>query len=265
MAATVATGPAHGKVSAIYLDGIDLSGRSRDINTSVDGGSADITGMGSSATAMWRSFLVGLRGWTNTIQGIYEIADVGNDDEIVDALDDIVLNDSIVLSVMHLGDEIGRVAAFAGQEDDAAGNVIRASFSVQGAVEDAVIINGEQSGKGSLLWGQCLQVKEAISDAHVSADSLDNPAAASSSNGAVGFQHVFTMTGGETVTGKIRDSADDITFGDLIDFAAVAAAGAPIAESVAVGGTVERYVNYEADLTVGGGNTATVAAGFVRL
>ncbi len=267
MAATVTPGPAHAKVMAIFLDGIDLSGRSRDLNTQVEGNTVDITGMGA-PVGMWREFIAGLRGWTQSIEGIYETAAPGADDEIGDALDDIVQNDSTVMSVMHLGDEIGRVAAFAGQELDANGNVIRTAFNVQGGVEDAVTVSGELASKGSILFGFVVKAKLLITTFPFTGDGVDGTADGVSfptTNGGVGFLHVFDVTTNDTLTVKIRDSDDDITYGDLVDFTAVAETDGPTAEPIAVSGDVEKFVNCEATISGAGSNEATFAAGFVRL
>ena len=61
----------------------------------------------------------------------------------------------------------------------------------------------------------------------------------------------------------VRDSNDDITYGDLVAFAAVTAA--PAGERVTVAGNVERYL--AADWVYGGAgsaNTATFFVGFAR-
>lgn len=77
-------------------------------------------------------------------------------------------------------------------------------------------------------------------DDDTEADSVDN--GASSANGGVGYLQVTAvdLDGYDDIVVKIRDSADDITFADLITFAAATAH--PHAERTTVAGTVDRYL-----------------------
>lgn len=89
---------------------------------------------------------------------------------------------------------------------------------------------------------------------------------AQSAAGGVGYFHVneLTLGGYDDLTLKIQDSADDITYGDLVNATAVTTD--PIAERVAVAGTVERYTRFNYAFTgAGAGQSATVFAGFCRL
>lgn len=71
------------------------------------------------------------------------------------------------------------------------------------------------------------------------AESVD--AGASSANGGSGYVQVsaVTLSGRPSVTPKIRHSADDVTYADLISFTAVAAR---TAERKTVAGTVNRHL-----------------------
>ena len=60
--------------------------------------------------------------------------------------------------------------------------------------------------------------------------------------------------------GTIRDSADDITYADLVAFADVTAA--PAAERKVVVGTIDRYLSFKGDVT--GTGSITVFCGFSR-
>jgi hypothetical protein len=84
---------------------------------------------------------------------------------------------------------------------------------------------------------------------------------ANSSNGAVGYQQVSAMTGFTGFVGKLRDSADDVTYADLITFANVTAA--PAAERAVVTGVVDRYLSFAGDVT--GAGSITVFCGLARL
>lgn len=84
---------------------------------------------------------------------------------------------------------------------------------------------------------------------------------ANSANGAVGYQAVSAMTGFTGFVGKIQDSADDVTYADLITFANVTAA--PAAERATVTGTVDRYLSFDGNVT--GSGSITVFCGLARL
>jgi hypothetical protein len=78
--------------------------------------------------------------------------------------------------------------------------------------------------------------------------------------GGYGFQQVTALTGLTGFVGTIRDSADDITYLDLLAFANVTAA--PAAERKVVAGTVDRYLAFDGDVT--GTGVIVVFCGFSR-
>ncbi len=83
---------------------------------------------------------------------------------------------------------------------------------------------------------------------------------ANSTGGGIAFQQVTALSGFTGFVGKVRDSADDVTYADLATFANVTSA--PAAESVVVAGTVDRYLAYDGNVT--GSGSITVFAGFAR-
>jgi hypothetical protein len=83
---------------------------------------------------------------------------------------------------------------------------------------------------------------------------------ASTVNGGVGYQHVKTSTGFTNFVGKIRDSADDTTYADLVVFGDNVVA--PYAERVEVAGTIDRYVSFDGNVT--GTGSIEVFAGLAR-
>ena len=85
---------------------------------------------------------------------------------------------------------------------------------------------------------------------------------ANSSNGGAGYQMVSALSGFTGFLGKIRDSPDDTTYGDLISFTNVTAAPAGerlvnVADTV-----VDRYLCYTGTPT--GAGSVTAFAGFAR-
>lgn len=77
---------------------------------------------------------------------------------------------------------------------------------------------------------------------------------ASTNNGGVGYQQVSDFTGFSGFVGKIRHSADDITYADLITFANVTAPppDASAAQRLTVSGVVNRYLSFNGDVTGAG-------------
>lgn len=71
-----------------------------------------------------------------------------------------------------------------------------------------------------------------------------------SSNGGVGYQLVSSFSGFTGFVGKIRDSADDVTYADLITFGNVTTA--PAAERQTVVGTIDRFLSFNGDVTGAG-------------
>jgi hypothetical protein len=79
-------------------------------------------------------------------------------------------------------------------------------------------------------------------------------------NGGAGYLEVSAFSGFTGFIGKIRSSADDITYADLVTFTNVTSA--PTAQRVTVAGTVDRYLSFNGDVT--GTGSITVFAGFSR-
>lgn len=92
------------------------------------------------------------------------------------------------------------------------------------------------------------------------ASSQDN--GASSSAGGSGYLQVTAHTGFTSVVFKIRHSADDVTYADLLTFTTTTPANSPRAERVTVSGTVNRHLAMSGTVTGSGSITAWV--GFVR-
>jgi hypothetical protein len=69
-------------------------------------------------------------------------------------------------------------------------------------------------------------------------------------NGGAGYQFVPDFTGFTGFIGKIRSSADDITYADLITFTNVT--GPQAKERLTVAGTIDRYISFNGDVTGAG-------------
>ena len=87
---------------------------------------------------------------------------------------------------------------------------------------------------------------------------VDN--SASTSAGGVGFIQCTAASGFSAFVGKVRHSADNVTYTDLLSFTDNVTA--PFAERVSVSGTVNRYLAFSG--TVTGTGSITIFAGFSR-
>jgi hypothetical protein len=113
---------------------------------------------------------------------------------------------------------------------------------ISGAQEDGVIL-------------QDLEAKTA--DWDTDSESVDH--GASTANGGSGYLQVTDYSGFTNVVVKIRHSADDSTYADLITFTTVTAIGA---ERKTVSGTVNRHLLVTGTKT--GSGSITLMAGFYR-
>lgn len=118
-----------------------------------------------------------------------------------------------------------------------------ADYTVTGAVEQGVVL-------------QELEAKTADWNTE-GADSVDN--GASSANGGAGYLQVVAYTGFTNVVFKIRHSADDVTYADLITFTTVTAISA---QRATVAGTVNRHLAVDGNVT--GAGSVTPMVGFSR-
>ncbi len=125
--------------------------------------------------------------------------------------------------------------------------------------------NSEYAANGEVEEGTILHTHKAETAAGDTEGADSQDAGASSANGGAGYLEVSALTlGGYTsVTAKIRHSADDITYADLVTFANVTAA--PTAERKTVAGTVNRHLACSWALNgTGSGPSITFMIGFVR-
>jgi hypothetical protein len=83
---------------------------------------------------------------------------------------------------------------------------------------------------------------------------------ANSANGGVGYLAVSACSGFTNFVGKIRDSADDSVYADLITF--TDNVSDPFAERLTVSGTVDRYLCFDGNVT--GAGSITLLVGFAR-
>ena len=110
--------------------------------------------------------------------------------------------------------------------------------------------------------GKVMASHTARTSASAATTTVDN--LASNTLGAVGYlgTSVLTLGGYTDITVKIRDSTDDISFADLITFAAVTSA--PASERAIVLGTVNRYAHTTVTFGGAGSSETTTYAVIMR-
>lgn len=81
-------------------------------------------------------------------------------------------------------------------------------------------------------------------------------------NGGVGYQAISAYAGFSATVGKVRHSADDTTYADLVTFADLGSTYTPTGQRVTVAGTINRYLCASGAVT--GSGSVTPFQGFCR-
>ncbi|MBF8255132.1 MAG: hypothetical protein HW375_39 [Anaerolineales bacterium] len=197
--------------------------------------------------------LTGIRSAEFTQDGFFDDVAGGNNEALVANADERVM----MLALE--GNTIGKkFIGFAGalqvdyERKASRGALHKASaaYKGSGAVEEGVILHGQTA-------------ESATSGNTEGASSVDN--GASSANGGSAYLEVpaLTLGGFTNFAPKVRHSADDVTYADLVSFTVVTAS--PAAERKTVAGTVNRHLAISwAYGGAGAGQSATFAIGFMR-
>lgn len=233
----------HGSKAVIFLNGADVSGYFDDATSGVMVDSAETTTFGKKA----KTYIPGQADASFSLSGKFD-GDAGAIDEQIQAL--IQDPDQQVLWLPG-GDGFGnRGKAFQGA---------LTKYEVHAPVKDVVSTAVEFQPDGGADAIKVLHAMAAEA-ATMNGTALDN--AASSANGGVGYLHAKALTGTPNAVVKIQHSSDNITFSDLITFANITAV--PVAQRIAVAGTVNRYVRAIL-FSIGGTSSVTYNVAFARL
>jgi hypothetical protein len=130
------------------------------------------------------------------------------------------------------------------------------------ATGDKILISGVEDSDADINGEQTVTVISDLTfsvavDASTHAGTGGSFVRTNSANGAAGYLMVKSMAGITSVTVKIRDSADNTTYADLITF--TAATAAPAKERKTVTGQVDRFLCVDGDVTGTGSITPIVA------
>lgn len=236
----------HGAIAKLFANGYDLSAFLQEVRIAGSTEPVDTTALGQTTVPFTKAFIGGPFESDLNADGMFDGATT------VPAIDKI-LHDALglvggsVLSYLPVGDVFGSYGY--GMLGD------QAKYDVVAAAQQVVKSNAQfhsSSGLERAVIALALATKSTTANG-TSIDQL-----ASSANGGVGYLQVtgFTGTGG---TIKIQHSTDNVTFPDLVTFAASTTISA---QRVAVTGTVNRYIR--AQWTIGGSSSLTVQVMFCR-
>jgi hypothetical protein len=195
-----------------------------------------------------KTYIPGLRDGTIQLQGLFD-GDVRGSDEVLQAA--FAADGKTVATVSPVPSTIGALAYLV--------DAHTGSYEVSSPVADVVAAGADVQADGGIERGVLLTTGAAVS---ATGNLTASDAGASSSSGGVGHVHVTANTRDGTVIVKVQDSADNISFADLVTFATVSAT-TTTSQRRAVTGTVNRYLR--ASFTVAGSTgSATVYVAFAR-
>lgn len=225
----------HGKAAVVYVEDTDLTGYLRSVSTSADVEVADASTFGDEDKA----YVTGLGDATLSAEGLLE---AGTDGTVAATLGTAVKR---IWQVYPAGDAIGMAGR--GMSADSAG------YEVASEISDVVSFSLE--AQSSVGFDRLLSHAEhAQRTASGTATVVDG--AVGTNSGAVAYLNVTAISGSAVVV--LQDSADNITYADLINFGTVSATGG---YRGTVAGTVDRYTRLVHTNAAG---TITFVAGLGR-
>ena len=244
----------HGKNTAVYIDEFDLSSYFNDVSVTLDNDTAETTAFGDTN----KSFILGTRGGTLSMSGMWAADTDGSDEELQALLGNAT---TPILTIRQGAAAIGSRAIIAQANET--------NYAISNPVADVSTISADfectpnQVSNLTFALAGGVQLTAGASIAHGSLgdlSSVDN--AASSANGGAGTLHVPTNTVNGNTTIKIQHSANNSSWADLISFTVVGSS-AKTSEIKAVSGTVNRYLRATAS-TAGSSGSITFMVAFAR-
>jgi hypothetical protein len=224
----------HGKQTSVLLNGTDMSPFLNEATSTQEIETAETTTFADQD----KTYIVGLSDGTISTSGLFDQS-AGASDAVLSGL---IATEDNTFTVLPEGAVAGRRAVVA--------NGQMTSYEVSSPVGDVVSISAEIQADGGLYHGLALNGLQVVSASGVSA-SYDNTAA--TSNGIIANLHVTANTRDGATTVKVQDSADGLTWADLVTFTNVSAS-ATAGESVTANGTVNRYLRAEHTLAGSSGS-----------
>jgi hypothetical protein len=227
----------HGKNTAVMYNGSDLSAYFNEASMSQSVETAETTTFGNNA----KTYITGLKDGTMSLSGMFDGATGAVDAVLISTLGATAAD---VATVVPAG--LGTVG-----NTTFSAEVRETSYEISSPVSDVVAANAEVQATGGIDRGVLL-AGGAVLSASATGTAINN--GASTANGGVGYLHVTSNTRDGASSFKIQDSADGVTYADLITFTNVSAS-ATSGQRVAVTDSVDQYVRAEA---VPGGSSGSV-------
>ena len=244
----------HGKNTAVYIDEFDLTSYFTATSIALDNDVSETTAFGDTN----KSFILGTRGGTLSMSGMWAADTDGSDEELQALLGNAT---TPIITVREGAAAIGSRAVIAQANET--------SYAITNPIADVVTVSADfectpnQVSNLTFALAGGVQLTAGASIAHGSLgnlSSVDN--GASSANGGAGTLHVPTNTVNGNTTIKIQHSANDASWADLISFTVVGSS-AKTSEIKAVSGTVNRYLRASAS-TAGSSGSITFMVAFAR-
>ena len=237
----------HGKNTAVYIDEFDLTSYFTDTSIALDNDVSETTAFGDTN----KSFILGTRGGTLSMSGMWAADTDGSDEELQALLGNAT---TPIITVREGAAAIGSRAVIAQANET--------SYAITNPIADVVTVSADfectpnQVSNLTFALAGGVQLTAGASIAHCSLGNLS-----SVDNGA-GTLHVPTNTVNGNTTIKIQHSANDASWADLISFTVVGSS-AKTSEIKAVSGTVNRYLRASAS-TAGSSGSITFMVAFAR-
>jgi cystathionine beta-lyase family protein involved in aluminum resistance len=231
----------HGKDSKFLLGKYDISAYLNEVTPSMSIETAETSTFSGNA----KTYITGQNDGTISLKGLFD----GDATAISAVFEDIINNDlTPAVTLAYDGGLIeGRRCTLAIGKQTA--------YEVGAPVSDVVSLSGELQVTNGLRQG--ILLVSAAQSASTLGTAFDN--AALTSLGATANLHVTANTRNTASTIKVQHSVDNSTWVDLITFTSV---GSTIitSESIAVSGTINRYLRANTTLTAGTGSiTLTIS------
>jgi len=242
---------AHGRLSKIYLNGVDLSRVFNSLSVTAGYDTSETTTFGQG----YQSFITGLRnGGEVSLDGRVE-APGGT--LLRAALMSAEGRDDSLLSLSYGLDSVGGL-----------GNSLRGLLSSKeftAAAEDIAAVTLGFAGNRGVDDTRVLQGGATIITATGNSTAVDDVVASATGAQAIAYMHILEVTGGTapTVAVKVQDSPDNSTWTDLVTFTTFGPTAVGTAQRGVVNDPPARYVR--ASWTITGTPTAVrIAVQFAR-
>lgn len=235
----------HGKRTAVFAGGADLSPYLNDATVSGSAETGETTAFGSDA----KTYVAGPKDGTLTLGGMFDGTEKAVDEVLATLADADV---DYPLTVLPEGAIVGRRASIA--------SVKKTNYEIASPVSDVVAVSAEFQASDGIDRGMVLAAGALT--AALTGTGQDNGAA--TTNGGVAVLHATANTRDGATVVKVQHSADNITFVDLVTFSSVGA-GLTAGERIVVpsGTAINRYLRATATLA-GSTGSITITATFAR-